>query len=424
MGLRRTMLLATAIAVAIVAGPSPSASAAAACGLDTSFGTNGILTAPDYTLDYGRAVTVDAQGRYLVAGEGGRSLAVMRLLPSGGLDTSFGSGSGFVTVRHDDVYGSEAWAVTQLADGRIAVAGRAYWAVSPTSWGDIAVAVLNPDGSRDTGFGGGDGVTYLDLGEHNDVARSIDVDAQGRIVVAGETAGFGGASNAVLARLLPDGSPDPTFGTDGFAVQSLGGSYETGYGVDVLADGRILAVGSWQADFMRPWLGRFLGDGTPDPSFGQAGLVLPPDPGSWQDVAAGPRGSVLVGGSDGLDLVVARYTSSGRVDRAYGGGDGKALVPAAGPFDPYPSANGLAVLGNGSVLAAGAATRTGYSEGVIVRLDPRGRLDGNFGTDGIIRYSEDPQYSSSWFSSAAALPSGGAVVAGSGYAGALVARTC
>jgi hypothetical protein len=43
---------------------------------------------------------------------------------------------------------------------------------------------------------------------------------------------------------------------------------------------------------------------------------------------------------------------------------------------------------------------------------------------GIISYSEDPQYSSSWFSSASALAGGGAVVAGAGYAGAIVARTC
>jgi hypothetical protein len=82
------------------------------------------------------------------------------------------------------------------------------------------------------------------------------------------------------------------------------------------------------------------------------------------------------------------------------------------------------VLGDGSVLAIGVGIRTGYSEGVIVRVDPRGLLDRNFGTDGVIRYSEDPQYSSSSFSSASALAGGGAVVAGTGYAGAIVARTC
>jgi uncharacterized delta-60 repeat protein len=418
---RNTLLMATAVTSMILAGPAQSAYAAT-CGLDPTLGTNGILTVPDYTLDYGNAVTADAQGRYVVAGTApGGTLAVMRLLPTGEPDTSFGTYSGTAFVSHDAVYDSEAWDVALLADGRIALAGRAYWAVSGTSWGDIAVAVLNPDGSRDTTFGGGDGVTYLDLDAQNDVARSLDVDAQGRIVVGGSSGGFG-ASGAVLARLLPDGSLDPSFGMDGFVRPVLRDSV---YGIDVLPDGRILAAGSWSGEFgMQPWLGRFLSDGTPDASFGQAGQVLPSVPGSWQDVTAGPKGSVLVGGSEGADLVVARYTESGRVDRAYGGGDGKALVPPDGEWGARPFANGLAVLADGSVVAAGAGTRTSYSEGVIVRLNPRGFLDRNFGTGGVIRYSEDPQYSRSWFSSAAALTGGGAVIAGSGYAGAIVARTC
>jgi hypothetical protein len=43
---RTSLLLATANTGAIGAGPSLSAAAAAPCGLDTGFGTNGILTAP------------------------------------------------------------------------------------------------------------------------------------------------------------------------------------------------------------------------------------------------------------------------------------------------------------------------------------------------------------------------------------------
>jgi hypothetical protein len=67
---------------------------------------------------------------------------------------------------------------------------------------------------------------------------------------------------------------------------------------------------------------------------------------------------------------------------------------------------------------AGEATRTNYSEG-IVRLDPPGTLDPAFGDGGIVRYSEDPQDSASSFSAAAALPTGGATVAGTGYTGAI-----
>jgi uncharacterized delta-60 repeat protein len=283
--------------------------------------------------------------------------------------------------------------------------------------------VLNPDGSRDTSFGGGDGVTYLDVNGNSDAARSVDVDMQGRIVVGGITDPASGPSDVLLARLLPDGTLDPTFGAGGIVVQDIRGDFEGAYDIDVLPDGRILAAGSGQTDFVRPWLARFAENGSLDKSFGRRGLVLPRVGGAWYEVLGTADGRVLVAGEQELNLVVARYTSAGRIDRTYGSG-GTALF-SLGPWpDPIPAAWGMAVLSDGDLLVAGAATRTSYSEGLIVRLDPQGTLDQAFGTGGIIRYSEDPQYSSSSFSAVAALPVGGAVVAGTGYTGAIVARTC
>lgn len=60
MSVRNTLLMATAVTSMILAGPAQSAYAAT-CGLDPTFGTNGILTVPDYTLDYGNAVTADSR---------------------------------------------------------------------------------------------------------------------------------------------------------------------------------------------------------------------------------------------------------------------------------------------------------------------------------------------------------------------------
>jgi uncharacterized delta-60 repeat protein len=421
----RVVSLASAAALCAVVAGTPVAAAPATCGLDPTFGTSGtgIVVAPDYTLDYGLAVAVDAAGRYVVAGEGGRSIALMRMLPTGTLDQSFGAGTGLVTIRHDDVYSSGALDMAQLTDGRIVLAGYAYWAVSPSSWGDIAVAVLNPDGSRDASFGGGDGVTYLDLNGSNDAARSVDVDGQGRIVIGGTTALAGGASDVVLARLLPDGTLDPAFGAGGMVVSDLGGTYEAANDVDALADGRILAAGSHQTDFVRPWLARFLPSGSLDPSFGVGGLVEPSNGGGWHEVIGNTDGTVLVAGEQELNLAVTRYTATGDADRGFARG-GTALV-SLGPWpEPTPSASGLAVLSDGDLLVAGAGTRTSYSEGVLVRLTRRGRLETRFGDGGIIRYSEDPQYSASSFSAVAALPSGGGVIAGTGYNGAILARTC
>jgi hypothetical protein len=124
--MRRTLFVVCSVVVGAIVAGAPT-TAVAACGLDPTFGTGGILVAPDYTLDYGNAVAVDSDGRYIVAGEGGRSMTVMRMLPTGALDTSFGAnGTGVVSISHDAVYSSGALDVKLLNDGRIVLAGYAY----------------------------------------------------------------------------------------------------------------------------------------------------------------------------------------------------------------------------------------------------------------------------------------------------------
>ena len=62
------------------------------------------------------------------------------------------------------------------------------------------------------------------------------------------------------------------------------------------------------------------------------------------------------------------------------------------------------MVSDGDLLVAGVGTRISYSEGVIVRLNRRGRLVTGFGNGGIIRYSEDSRYSMSSFSAVTARP--------------------
>ena len=96
-------------------------------------------------------------------------------------------------------------------DGKIVLAGG-------TS-GIFAVTRLNPDGSLDTGFGGGDGVITIGF---NSVlgASAVALQPDGRIVVAGNA----GTSIAV-ARLLPNGEFDATFDGDGRRLIEVGGGW-------------------------------------------------------------------------------------------------------------------------------------------------------------------------------------------------------
>src|SRR6266540_2974016 len=160
-----------------------------------------------------------------------------------GLDPAFGAGGVLVSDLGGDDY----------ANGL---------AVRPG--GSIAVARLNPDGTRDTSFGGGDGVVYLDLQGQQDEAAAVAVDSAGRIVVAGRSWVVLGNSDAVVVRLLPDGSPDPSFGNQGVVVLNLRTDFDAAYGLALQADGALLVAGSYQPSVLTPWLARLHADGTRD----------------------------------------------------------------------------------------------------------------------------------------------------------------
>jgi uncharacterized delta-60 repeat protein len=202
------------------------------------------------------------------------------------VDTSFAQGAwNLNTPDYPDVV-----AVVPMAsrgDGSLLVIRRQYQ--SPTF--SAAVQRLTPSGMVDTAFGNG-GVALLPAPATFDPA-AIAEDAQGRILVGGL---YPGAAVA-LARLLPDGSIDRSFGSDGLAAPSSpsgpastpchyqkGSAAAKALRVVALADGRVTVFGnSSEGYFLYPQffstyacvlVARFDDSGRLDASFGTAGLVL------------------------------------------------------------------------------------------------------------------------------------------------------
>ena len=112
--------------------------------------------------DYGKSVALQSDGKIVVAGsssfvqDGG--IAVVRYNIDGSLDTSF-SGDGKLITEFgvgSSWRSSVANSVTVQSDGKIVVAGDVN--------NDIVVARYNPDGSMDTSFSG-DGIVITDLGQ-------------------------------------------------------------------------------------------------------------------------------------------------------------------------------------------------------------------------------------------------------------------
>jgi uncharacterized delta-60 repeat protein len=288
--------------------------------LDPTFHGDGIAILDSGGSEFARAVAVQPDGKIVVAGYTtvGLNAAVYRLNPDGTPDATF-DGDGAVGI---DSAGSEvANAVAVQPDGKIVVAGR-------TSVGNnAAVYRLNPNGSFDTTFDG-DGAFGLDSGGFEEV-YSVALQRNGKIVVPGWSSA---GDTAVVYRLDPNGSPDPTFGDDGARTIAVD-SFQAARAAAVQPDGGIVLAG-WSyepgEDDYDVVVARLEGDPSATCAGRDATIVGTPRGDrirgtSGPDVIAGLGGKDVIRGLAGRDVVCGGRGKdvlrggSGR-DRLIGGG--------------------------------------------------------------------------------------------------------
>src|SRR5262249_24585684 len=140
-------------------------------------------------------------------------------LADGSLDTSFGTGG---SVRTTFDTSPEVWDNVLTGalqeDGGIVVAGQTVDLLA--SRGDIEVVRYDASGALDQSFGSGGRVVSRLCG--SSLARAAAIDAAGRIVVAGSLHCSSSPNHFALFRYLPDGTPDPAFGSVGVVGTDLG----------------------------------------------------------------------------------------------------------------------------------------------------------------------------------------------------------
>lgn len=329
------------------------------------------------------------------SGSGARDdLAMVRLLSDGTPDTNFGSSSSaLIPVASSDFVGSS---YKLQPDGRLLVAGTFWNSADATT--DYGLWRLNSDGSLDASFGNGGIVTVEASRTFNDETTSIALQADGRILVAGFSDVFGGRRHFSVIRLNSDGTLDPTFSGDGLLVQPVGGDLDRGYTVAVQADGRILVAGQSVIQSVSQFsLIRLLGNGVLDPDFDVDGklafpigtifdrayTVLPQSDGS---ILMG--GLVRVGATDCPALV--RLNADGSFDTDFGVG-GKVVVPV-GSGESYTGR--FAVQPDGKIIFWGnALDADDVPSFSILRLTAEGAPDMDFGTAGKVFLRVGPGWS-------------------------------
>ena len=393
--------------------------------LDNSFDGNGIATStfsiPSDDVGFASAPTPD--GKVVVVGETidvGLQLdfLVMRFNADGSLDTTF-DGDGIAVT---DLGGADsARAVAVQPDGKILVGGSSNAGINSK---DFAVVRYNTDGSLDTDSDadpasdfGLVGFVTEDLGGSADTVKALAVEPNGKVVAAGiGPSGFG------LARFDEFGDLDTSFDDDGILGTDFGGASNTSATALLVTGEAIVAAGAAGSDFALARYNRsdgsldstFDGDGTVRTDFSAGGdaaeaLAIQAD---GKLVAAGSSNS---GGASGVDFALARYNPDGTLDGSF---DGDGLVTASFSPEAEERAFGVAVQGDGKILAGGSAGTGSYglqpASFALARFEPNGSLDGSFGTGG--KVTSDFGSSSQAFD-LTLMPDGDVVLAGGKFNG-------
>jgi uncharacterized delta-60 repeat protein len=372
----RRNLLVVALACALATMPAGPALAAAG-DLDTAFGGDGKVTTNfSADLDMARAVAIQADGKIVAAGRAGpgahSQFALARYETDGTLDTSF-AGDGKVTTNLTDGTDSAAGMAIQ-PNGKIVVAGSAD--------GRFAAARYRTDGSLDSAFGG-DGTVTTNFPNGTESAFDVALQPDGNIVAAGHARDGG---RFAVARYKPNGHLDDSFSHDGrLTTEFEGFELAVGLGVALQANGRIVVAGEAEGPG-RFALARYRSNGTLDPAFGGDGKVTTNFTQGFDeavDVAIQTDGKILAAGTtgEGSDpaFALARYEADGTLDPTFDG-DGRVTTQFRYGEDV---ASGVAVQADGRIVAAGATGEGGpFSRFALARYETDGSLDPTFSGNG------------------------------------------
>jgi uncharacterized delta-60 repeat protein len=328
----------------------------AAGSLDSSFGTNGIVTTPIGNNNaIPHALAWQPDGKLVVAGEtyNPYNFALVRYSSDGSLDPDFGTAG---IVNDSRGLQDAAYAVALQPDGKLVAGGISYDA--------CALRRYQTDGEPDPTFGA-NGATTTSLsgsGFSFCAISALVLQPDGKLLAAGtaydEYAGY----RFALLRYNADGSLDPSLGTNGIVTTSIGNSYAFARALVLRPDGRLVAGGPADGDFA---LVGYNPDGSLDSKFGNGGISSEAI-GYLAALVIQPDGKLVAAGFNLTSFVVARYDADGSLDSSFGTG-GTTFTSLGWYTCPNQASTGyawaLAIQPDGNLIVAGGGSVAGSENG-------------------------------------------------------------
>ena len=382
--------------------------------LDPSFGIGGksigFTTGPNAQVN-SQTIITQPDGKIIQVGNlynynGYPSVIIaLRYNANGSLDGTFGTnGIAFSSFYQNHSYVSNAVLQT---DGKIVVVGN----FNNNQGDDLILVRFKNNGSLDSSFGI-NGQLVTAIGASSDDARSLALQPDGKIVVAGVSTDTTSLCQiqsyfpqAVVVRFNSNGSIDSSFGQKGKVFSGTGNYKDFANNVAAQPDGKILVAGTafydcscvagyyggleWYCQKSFFLLQRFNADVSPDITFGKNGKatdsLLLNEP---SEMILQSDGKIVVTAGVQNGFVVERYNIDGSPDNSFGTA-GKIFTKIANDGD-YLVLNSAAIQPDGKIVLVGGLNNNATANFVVVRYNSDGSLDSQFNTNGIAVFHIGP----------------------------------
>jgi len=344
---------------------------------DTSFGTDGIYVAPFWAIGFDFHIMADNKILTILDVAYSNQIGIMRLLPNGVPDSTFGING--VSGEYLSLYSPRPIQSDIQPDGKILIYGYYYDYINAEDNGFIARML--PNGKIDSTFGG---VGFVTMSAPNYTAgifvQGGGLQPDGKIVIPGRYGTSNTNAQWFLARYMPNGDKDLSFGGDGVVLSDLGNDFWEGANtILLLPDGKIIAAGyAKKLPGYHFTMVRYLPDGTIDNTFGLGGKAQIAFDCCYSDIfdlQQQSDGKLVACGYSKDETTrqffsLARFKPNGVVDQTFG--DGGRVVLSFDHDSTGSVARSVAIQPDGRILSAGATTDSeGYDfSALVVRLNP------------------------------------------------------